>query len=135
MTAACLIGVLLCGAVGLFSGAMVTLFQIPPFIATLAMMQVAGGLAFIVAQGQSIYDIPASFTWLGRGEYGSVPNAVLVMVVVYAVAHIVMTRTQFGRTIYAVGGNAEAARLSGVPVARVESWSIYFRGCPPDWAE
>ena len=128
MTLASLLAILLCGAVGLFSGAMVTSFQIPPFIATLAMMQVAGGLAFIVAQGQSIYDIPVSFTWLGRGEYGSIPNAVIVMLLVYVIAHIVMTRTQFGRTIYAVGGNPEAARLSGVPVARVRTLVYLLSG-------
>lgn len=124
MLLACTAAVLLTGAVGLFSGTMVTGFRIPPFIATLAMMQVAGGLAFIAAQGQSIYDIPSSFTWLGRGEYGSIPNAVILMVIVYVAAHIVMTRTKCGRTIYAVGGNAEAARLSGVPVGRIRL-SVY----------
>jgi ribose transport system permease protein len=81
-----------------------------------------------VAQGQSIYDIPASFTWLGRGEFGSIPNAVILMLVVYVVAHIVMTRTRFGRTIYAVGGNPEAARLSGVPVARVRTLVYLLSG-------
>jgi ribose transport system permease protein len=120
MVAASVAAIALCGAVGLFSGAMVTGFRIPPFIATLAMMQVAGGLAFIVAEGQSIYAIPASFTVLGRGETGSVPNAVILMLLVYVAAHIVMTRTRFGRTVYAVGGSLEAARLSGVPASRVQ---------------
>ncbi|MCP5520483.1 MAG: ABC transporter permease [Verrucomicrobiales bacterium] len=108
-----------CGVVGLFSGAMVTLFAIPPFITTLAMMLVASGLAFIVAQGQSIYQVPDSFIWLGRGSSLGLPNAVLLMLVLYAAAHFVMTRTVLGRYLYAVGGNAEAARLSGVPVKKV----------------
>ena len=119
MTAAAALGIAFCGAIGLFSGAMVTGFRIPPFIATLAMMQVAGGLAFMIAQGQSIYDVPTSFTWLGRGEFLSIPHGVILMVVVYIAAHIVMTRTQFGRAIYAVGGNPEAARLSGIPLSRI----------------
>jgi len=94
MLVACLTSIAVCGAVGLFSGAMVTAFRTPPFIATLAMMQVAGGLAFIVAQGQTIYDIPASFTWLGRSEIASIPVSVLLMVVIYVVAHFVMARSR-----------------------------------------
>jgi ribose transport system permease protein len=108
-----------CGAVGLFSGAMVTWFAIPSFIATLAMMLVASGLAFIAAQGQSIYQVPDSFIWLGRGSTLGLPNAVLLMLLLYAAAHFVMTRTVLGRYLYAVGGNAEAARLSGVPVKKI----------------
>jgi ribose transport system permease protein len=124
MLVACVAAIAVCGAVGLFSGVMVTAFRTPPFIATLAMMQVAGGLAFIVAQGQSIYDIPASFTWLGRGEIASIPVSVLLMILIYIAAHFVMARSRFGRMIYAVGGNAEAARLSGIPISRVRT-SVY----------
>jgi ribose transport system permease protein len=114
-----LAAIVACGAVGAFSGAMVTLFNIPSFIATLAMMLVASGLAFIAAQGQSIYQVPDSFIWLGRGNSLGLPNAVLLMLLLYAAAHWVMTRTVLGRYLYAVGGNAEAARLSGVPVKKV----------------
>jgi ribose transport system permease protein len=109
----------LSGAIGAFSGGVITAFRIPPFIATLAMMQVASGLAFILARGQTIYDIPQAFTSLGRGDsIASLPNAVALMLVVYLGAHVVMTRTAVGRRIYAVGGNAEAARLSGVGNSR-----------------
>jgi ribose transport system permease protein len=121
MLIACVAAIAACGAVGLFSGLMVTAFRTPPFIATLAMMQVAGGLAFIVAQGQSIYAIPASFTWLGRSELASIPVSVLLMIAIYLAAHFVMARSRFGRMIYAVGGNAEAARLSGIPISRVRT--------------
>lgn len=106
--------------VGAFSGLMFTVFGVPPFIATLAMLEVASGLAYIIATGQSISDLPQSYTWLGRGATVlSMPNAVLLMIVVYLAAHILMSRTRLGRYIYAVGGNPEAARLSGVPVRRV----------------
>jgi ribose transport system permease protein len=115
MVGAGIAATLICGVIGLFSGATVTLFRIPPFIATLAMMQVASGLAFIVARGESIYDLPPSFTWLGRGEaLGGIPNSVILMLAAYVAAHLLMTRTVTGRRIYAVGGNAEASRLSGV---------------------
>ena len=120
MIACSLAGILACGVIGAFSGGMITLFNVPPFITTLAMMQVASGIAYILAAGQSIYDIPSSFTWLGRGiGMLGIPNAVWLMIVVFAVAHITMSRTRLGRYIYAVGGNAEAARLSGVGVGRV----------------
>ncbi|UCC43788.1 MAG: ABC transporter permease [Candidatus Zixiibacteriota bacterium] len=118
MIVAVLGGTLLCGTIGAFSGLMVTRFSIPPFIATLAMMQVAAGLAYIVSQGRPIYQLPDNFIWLGRGvdPVLHVPNAVILMLVLYAVAHIVMTRTTFGRYVYAVGGNREAARLAGIRV-------------------
>jgi ribose transport system permease protein len=119
MTLACLAGIVLCGSVGLFSGFMVTMFSIPSFIVTLAMMLVASGLAYLCARGQSIYQVPDAFIWLGRGAHLGIPNAVWLLVLLYAVAHILMTRTALGRYIYAVGGNAEAARLSGVPVKGV----------------
>lgn len=120
MTLACLAAIVLCGAVGAFSGGMITLFRIPPFIVTLAMMLVGSGLAYLLAQGQSIYQIPDSFIWLGRGaDILHVPNAVLLMLVLYVLAHVLMSRMRLGRYLYAVGGNREAARLSGVPVQRV----------------
>jgi ribose transport system permease protein len=121
MLAASLGGVLLSGGVGAFSGLMITLFRIPPFIATLAMMQVAAGLAYLVSQGKPIYQLPESFVWLGRGAdpWLKIPNAVILMGILYAAAHLVMTRTTLGRHIYAVGGNPEAARLAGVRVTAV----------------
>jgi ribose transport system permease protein len=116
----CLAGMLICGLVGGFSGVMVTRFAIPPFIVTLGMMLVASGLAYILSEGQSVYQVPDSFVWLGRGAYlFGIPNAVVLMVLLYIVSHIVMSRTVLGRYLYAVGGNPEAARLSGVPVRRV----------------
>jgi len=120
MTIVCVVAVLLCGLVGMFSGGMVTVCDIPPFIVTLAMMLVASGLAYLLAQGQSIYQLPDSFVWLGRGaNFLGVPNAVLLMLALYAAAHVLMSRMKLGRYIYAVGGNREAARLSGVPVRAV----------------
>jgi len=113
-------GIIACGFVGLVNGLMVTRFAVPPFVVTLAMMLVARGLAFIIGQGQSIYQLPDSIVWLGRdADLLGIPNTVVLLVVLYGAAHIMMSRTVLGRYIYAVGGNAEAARLSGVPVKRV----------------
>ena len=113
-------GVLACAGAGVFSGFMITFFQIPPFIATLGVMLVASGTAYTLADGQSISQVPDSFIWLGRGaDLFRIPNAVVLMLMIYVIAHVVMRRMVFGRYVYAVGGNAEAARLSGVPVRRV----------------
>jgi ribose transport system permease protein len=125
MTACCVAAVGLCGFVGLGSGVLVTTFALPPFLVTLAMMLVASGLAYHLAQGQSVYQVPEAFVWLGRGaDVAGIPNAVLLTALLYAAAHVLLTRTTLGRYLYAVGGNAEAARLSGVPVRRV-LWLAY----------
>ena len=120
MLLACIAAIVLCGSIGAVSGTMITWFAIPPFIVTLAMMLIGSGLAYLLAMGQSIYQIPDSFVWLGRGaDLIGLPNAVVLMLVLYALAHVLMARTTLGRYLYAVGGNTEAARLSGVPVKRV----------------
>lgn len=110
-------GILVCGVIGLGSGLIITRLRVPPFIVTLAVMLIASGLAYRLAENQSIYQVPDSFVWLGRGnDLFGLPNAVLLMLVLYAVAHGMMTQTRFGRHLYAVGGNLEAATLSGLPV-------------------
>ena len=120
MVLTCVVAIVICGAIGAFSGLMITGFAIPPFIVTLAVMLVSSGLAYIVAKGQSIYQIPESFVWLGReADLMGLPNAVVLMLILYCLAHVMMSRMRLGRYLYAVGGNSEAARLSGVPVKRV----------------
>jgi ribose transport system permease protein len=114
-----LLGILVCAACGLFVGFMVTKFHLPPFIVTLAIMMMASGLSFRLTEGQSIPNLPESFFLLGGGQTLGVPNPVLLMIVLYIIAHVVMSRTVFGRYVYAIGGNEEAARLSGVPVKRM----------------
>ena len=109
-----------CAFMGMFSGAMVACFSIPPFITTLAMMLIAGGMAYLISDGQSIDRVPESFMWLGRGStLMRIPVAVVLTAIIYLIAHLAMTRTVFGRYVYAVGGNREAARLSGVSVLGV----------------
>ena len=123
MITGCGLAIVACSALGLFSGSMIAFFGVPPFVATLGMMMVGSGLAYMLSGGLSIYQIPQSFDWLGRGDdFGGLPNAVVLMIVLYLLAHITMSRTTIGRYIYAVGGNPEAARLSGVPVKKILLW-------------
>lgn len=120
MLAAGLGGIVLCGVCGWITGAFITRLRMPPFIVTLAMMLVCSGLAYRLAENQSVFQIPESFVWLGRGaDLFGLPNAVVLMLLLYAGAHLMMTQTGLGRHLYAIGGNTEAAFLSGVPVNRV----------------
>ena len=129
MVIASLLAIFGCGILGLFSGSMVAYFGVPSFVASLGMMMVASGFAYMISEGLSIYQVPASFDWLGRGDaLFSIPNAVVLMVLLYIVAHFVMSRTTAGRYIYAVGGNPEAARLSGVPVQKILLWVYTLSG-------
>lgn len=111
-------GVLLCALAGAFNGAMVTLFRLPPFIVTLSMMMMASGLAFRLSEGRSISALPSSFFILGGGKIVGLFTPIWLMIGLYLIGHLLMSKTILGRYIYAIGGNEEAARLSGVPVKR-----------------
>ncbi len=114
------LAILACAAIGLATGVLVTAFRVPPFIITLGVMLIARGLSAKLTEGETVFGMPDSFTLLGRGSFlGTLPNAVVVMLVLYLIGHLLMTRTVMGRYIHAVGGNTEAARLAGVPIGRV----------------
>jgi len=116
----CLASVLLCAAVGALNGTFVTLLRIPPFIVTLASMSAASGLAMITTRSETINAIPTSMLLLTRSSVAGVPSPVILMLILYAIGHVVLSRTTFGRYLYAVGGNRKAAWLCGLPVRRVE---------------
>jgi ribose transport system permease protein len=105
------------GAVcGLLNGLLITRGGLPPFIATLGMMSIARGVALLFTDGRPISGFSASFREISTGRPLMIPAPVLVMIVVYVTAHFVLTRTTFGRYVYAIGGNEEATRRSGVRV-------------------
>lgn len=128
VTFAFLIAILAAAAAGAFNGLMVTTFQLPPFIVTLAMMLIARGLAKRLSDFQSINAVPPSFRWLGNGSTFTVPNAILVMIVLYVLSHFIMSRSVFGRYLYAIGGNAQASRLSGIPVKQTKMMVYVISG-------
>ncbi len=104
---------LLCGSV---NGLLITIGRLPPFIATLGMMSVARGAALMYTEGRPISGFPESFRSIATGEVLRIPAPVIIMIVVYVVAHFVLRRTKLGRYTYAIGGNEEAALLSGINV-------------------
>jgi len=119
-------GVTTGAAIGASSGAIVARFSIPPFIVTLAVMLMARGAAFILCDGQPVYELHTDLLWLGRGfvlesVFGRlIPVPVLVMLCAYAATAVLLSRTVFGRGVIAVGSNEEAARLAGIAVRRTK---------------
>ncbi len=106
-------------ALGLVNAFGLTIIGIPSFIMTLAMMQIAAGICALLVRGQIVYAVPDLVKELGSGTIGGVPWIVIVLAVFLLVGHVVLTYTRFGRYIYMVGGNREAAEYSGVNVKRI----------------
>ncbi|MDI9440439.1 ABC transporter permease [Candidatus Darwinibacter acetoxidans] len=113
-----ILGILIGAVFGLINGLLITQIPLPPFIATLGIMGVARGFAFVYTGGAPIYTLPKSFRYLGQGMIGPVPFPVLLMLVIYVIFYLLLKRTKLGRYAYAIGGNEEAAILSGIPVAK-----------------
>lgn len=102
-------------AFGALNGFIITKFQIPAFIMTLALTEAARGGAVMITNGQTISGISKPFTFLGQGYIGGVfPMAILILIVCFIICYIILNKTPFGRYIYAVGGNAKAAEASGI---------------------
>ena len=105
------------GLIGLFSGYLVTYFKLPAFIATLAMMTVARGVALLMRGGTTICQgIQPSYFWLGQSKIGVIPVPVIVLIVIFIIMDFVMNRTTFGTYNRAIGSNPEASRLAGISV-------------------
>jgi ribose transport system permease protein len=100
---------------------LITFGRLPPFIATLGMMSVARGLALIVSGGRPISGFSPAFREMATGNLLGVPAPVILMVLLYVVAHFILTRTILGRYTYAIGGNEEATALSGINVRLYKS--------------
>ena len=107
-------------ALGLFDGFVIAKTTIPPFIVTLAMMQIARGAAYIYSNGQPIRAMFPDYQIIGTGWLGPIPYPVISMVVFLIICVVLLSKTRFGRHVYAVGGNDKAAIFSGVNVARTK---------------
>ncbi len=103
-------------AAGAINGAIITVLKVNPFVATLGTGSVFGGAAFLFSQSSPILNNEPGFDWIGLGRAGGVPVSVWMMIVVFVVAGLVLSRTVYGRSVYAIGGNPDAARLAGLRV-------------------
>lgn len=106
---------------GLINGVVITRGKVQPFIGTLAMLTIARGLTLVYTDGRPITGLPDAFVWLGAGDVGRVPVPVIILALVFGASYVILTQTPLGRYIYAIGGNEEAARLSGVNVQFVKT--------------
>jgi len=115
--------------VGIISGAIagmfITRFNITPFIVTLSLMTIWRGSSYMYTDGRPVWGLPEQFGYLGSGRLFGIPLPTIIMIAVYVIAYLILKRTRFGRYVYAVGGNKEAARLAGININRVLS-SVYI---------
>jgi inositol transport system permease protein len=112
--AACAVGAL----VGLINGTLVAKTRIPPFIATLGTYTAIRGLALLYTGGRPISDLTDAYNFIGQGDVFGVPVPIIILVVMAVLTHILYAHTKFGKYIYAIGGNEQAARVSGIDAAR-----------------
>lgn len=113
---------------GFISGFVTTKFMVPAFVATLAMMITARGLALLTTDGQPVYNLPESFEALGGNLFGKLPIPALIWILLTILSFIVLKYTTFGRKLYAVGGNEESARLSGISVKKYVTITFVISG-------
>ena len=122
------LALLIGGGIGLINGLCATVLRIPPLIATLAMMSIARGAAFLYSGGRNIAPVPKVFVEVQAARIFGIPIVILFTLALALVAHFVLTRTSFGRSIYATGGNSVAARLAGIRTDRVTVVAFVISG-------
>lgn len=109
-------------AIGLFNGYLLTVIRMPSFIITLAMSTLLYGVAAVLCKGFPVTTFPVWYNNIGAGQvFGFIPIPAVILVVVFALVFVLMNYTKFGRSVYAVGGNPESARLSGINVKFVKT--------------
>jgi inositol transport system permease protein len=113
---------------GAVNGSLIAAFRIPPFIATLGMLTIARGLAYIYSNGRPVSTLTPEFLFIGGGALLGIPFPIIVFVVVIALTHLMLNNTRFGRHVYAIGGNETAARVSGVNIGRTKILIYTFSG-------
>lgn len=118
LTGGMVVGILTGVACGLINGLLIAKARVPAFIATLGMLVAARGLALTISGGLPVAGLPHEFLVLGAGYIGPFPIPSVIAAVAFVIAYVVMTRTRFGRYVYAIGSNEEAAVLSGINVAK-----------------
>lgn len=119
-----LLGLLTGAAFGAFNAFCIVKLKIPAMIATLGTMYMARGLVLVITKGQAVYPLPEPFTNFGKGSVLGIPNVVLLAVLLAVAAHVILTRTTYGRKVYAIGGNAETAGFAGISVPKTTA-SVY----------
>lgn len=113
---------------GFLNGTIIRVLKINPFVVTLSTMTILQGVALLFTGGVSISGLPRGFSWLGQGHVLGVPVPIVVLLLCVAAAQFVLSKTYFGRAVYAMGGNAEAARLAGINTGRMQLVTFMISG-------
>jgi len=113
-----ILALLIAVVAGVINGYLVSKFSIPPMIMTLGMQYIAKGVVYVLTQGRPIYPLPPEFLALDKIYIGNIPIIVVISLVLAFVCHIILKKMRFGREVYAVGGNRESARMSGISQSR-----------------
>lgn len=124
----CLVAILIGAGLGLVNGAVISYLSVPPIIATLGMMSIARGLQLTYTLGATLYSFPSAFRYLGTALWFGIPAPIYFVVVIFALFFLIMKYSVLGRSIYAVGGNPQAARISGISIEKVTLWVYSLAG-------
>ncbi|WP_300764255.1 ABC transporter permease [uncultured Oscillibacter sp.] len=125
---AVLAGVMVGVAIGLFNGLMLEKSGVQPFIFTLAMSRLLRGVVLAITKGKNYYTIDSSFTAIVRSSVFGIPSLIIMFVVIVVITYFALNRARYGRYIYAVGSNEEAARLSGIRTHRIKVSAYVIAG-------
>ncbi|WP_370875545.1 ABC transporter permease [Bacillus horti] len=123
------VGLLVGMLFGAVNGYVAATTVIPPFIITLATMNIARGTAYVITDGKPVRVMSDSFNFIGSGYlFGIVPMPVVYLVILLILCYLIMNKTKLGRYMYAVGGNAEAAKFSGINIKKIKFFAYTFSG-------
>ncbi len=125
---AILIGLVVGTILGIINGSLHAFGKIPPFIATLGMMTVARGLALLYSNGRPIGDLKESFIFIGGGSFMHISIPIWIYLFVGIISHIMLSKSRFGRYVFAIGGNEQAARICGINVEKVKVMVYAYAG-------
>jgi inositol transport system permease protein len=114
--------------IGLVNGIACAYTRIPPFIVTLSMLTIGRGLALIISQGTPIYVRNDFMAWLGRGAILGIPTSIVILIVFLVLSWVILNKTKIGRYTYAIGGNIETAKLSGIRVGSYITFTYAYLG-------
>lgn len=123
-----ILGVLAGAACGVVNGTLVAFLNLPAFIATLGMLSVASGVALVLSKGRPISNLSEQFRYIGGGSILGLPILIYILAAVFLIGYLILSWTKFGRYLYAIGGNEEAAKASGLSVARIKLFVYMISG-------
>ncbi len=123
-----ILGVLAGAACGVVNGTLVAFLNLPAFIVTLGMLSVSSGVALVLSKGRPISNLSEQFRYIGGGSILGLPILIYILAAVFLIGYLILSWTKFGRYLYAIGGNEEAAKASGLSVARIKLFVYMISG-------